>query len=383
MGRSAQHGLLIALGFLLAACSPGLARGSLTGPGDIGWQKVIAGLENPTSVATDPRGELYVLERRGLALRIDPRTDEARTFLDLRPRVTWEAGEQGLLGLAFHPDYPDRPAVFVNYTGPDGHSFISRFTVDGPSGRADAASERILLRIEQPYDNHNGGGMAFGPDGYLYIGSGDGGSRGDPHNLAQSLDTVLGKLLRIDVDAGEFYAVPPDNPFVGQEDARPEIWAYGLRNPWRFSFDSASGDLYLADVGQSAWEEINFEPAGSGGGRNYGWNLREGMHEYRQGRQRREMIDPVAEYSHELGCAVAGGVVVRTPALPQLDGVYLYGDACSGRIWGLSRNEAGEWRTRELFDTAFRITDFASNEQGVYVLDYREQGALYRLAPDR
>jgi len=233
----------------------------------------------------------------------------------------------------------------------------------------------VLLHIEQPYANHNGGGLAFGPDGYLYIATGDGGSAGDPEGNGQRLDTLLGKLLRLDVDSAEPYAIPPDNPF--RDGTRPEIWAYGLRNPWRFAFDRLTGDLYIGDVGQGDWEEIDFQPAGAPGGINYGWNLREGVHPYTSDATA-GLTDPVAEYSHASGCSVTGGVVVRSPSLPEWTGVYLYGDYCSGRIWGMVRDERGMWQNAALFETGLRISSFGVDaEAEVYLLDHG--GSLYRL----
>jgi glucose/arabinose dehydrogenase len=234
--------------------------------------------------------------------------------------------------------------------------------------------------------------LAFGPDGYLYIGSGDGGSGGDPEQRAQNRDSLLGKLLRVDVDGGSPYALPPDNPFASG-GGRPEIWSYGLRNPWRFTFDPATGDLYLGDVGQNTWEEIDFLAAGSPGGTNFGWDFREGLHDY-EGRAPEGLTDPVAEYSHdEGGCSITAGRVVRDPDLPAWQGVFLYGDFCTGYIWGLLRDDSGAWRSARLFETGLQITSFGTGSAGeIYVLDRGGgplgppagevvQGRLYRLSP--
>ncbi len=257
-----------------------------------------------------------------------------------------------------------------------GDTVIARYLASGD--RADPASEVILLRIPQPFANHNGGALAFGPDGYLYIGTGDGGSGGDPQGNGQSVNTLLGKILRLDVDGGEPYAVPADNPFAGSGGGAPEIWAYGLRNPWRIAFDGPTGDLYIGDVGQNRWEEIDVVPAGAPGGANFGWNVREGLHAY-AGDSSAGLVDPAAEYSHDLGCSVTGGVVVRDPALPAWDGTYLYGDYCSGRVWGLRRSADGAWLNGPLFETGVSISSFGEGSDGrVYLLDYA--GTIYRLA---
>jgi len=241
----------------------------------------------------------------------------------------------------------------------------------------DPNSEVILLRVKQPYPNHNGGTMNFGPDGYLYMGLGDGGSGGDPQGNGQSLNTLLGKILRIDVNTGDPYAIPANNPYTGSGEVYQEIWAYGLRNPWRMSFDSATGDLYIGDVGQGDWEEIDFIPAGSRGGENFGWNYREGAHDF-EGGGPDGMIDPIAEYSHgEGGCSVTGGHVYRG-SMPEWNGIYLYGDYCTGIVWGLIRS--GEtWQKQLLFDTDFNITSFGQDADGeIYLID--DGGAVYLLA---
>ena len=267
----------------------------------------------------------------------------------------------------------------MNYTDLSGDTVVSRFRVTEDPDRADPSSETVLLSYDQPYANHNGGGMAFGPDGYLYIGSGDGGSGGDPEGRAQNRDTLLGKLLRIDVDGGSPYALPPDNPFASG-GGRPEIWSYGLRNPWRFAFDPATGDLYVGDVGQGDWEEIDFQAAGSPGGMNFGWDFREGSHDY-EDRAPEGLIDPIAEYSHvEGGCSITAGRVVRAPALPSWQGVFLYGDYCTGYIWGVLRDTGGRWRSARLFETGLQITSFGTGPAGeIYLLD--RGGGLYRLSP--
>lgn len=330
--------------------------------------------------AGDGSGRLFVVEKGGTIaiLRDGQRAEPA--FLDLTTVVNANGSEQGLLGLAFHPRYRENGRFFVYYTARNGDNTVARYQVSASPDAADAASGAVLFAQPDPAGNHNGGMLAFGPDGYLYVGLGDGGSAGDPWGNGQSRATLLGKILRLDVDGGEPYAIPPTNPWPNTPDVRPEIWAYGLRNPWRFSFDRASGDLYIADVGQNAYEEINFQPAGSPGGQNYGWDTREGQHCFRAESCPSEgLTDPVAEYSHDLGCSVTGGYVYRGAALPALQSAYVYGDYCSGRIWALRRDSAGAWQQRDLLATGLSISGFGEDEAGeLYVLDLA--GALYRFA---
>jgi glucose/arabinose dehydrogenase len=301
-------------------------------------------------------------------------------FLDIQSEVGSRSTEQGLLGLAFHPNYAKNGLFFVNYTDGNGNTVIAHFHVSSVDlDRADPASQVDILQVDQPYDNHNGGGLAFGPDGYLYIGLGDGGSEGDPLLIGQNLQTLLGKMLRIDVDHGSLYAIPPDNPFAGG-GGRPEIWAYGLRNPWRFSFDRLTGDLYIADVGQDNWEEIDLVLSGTPGGMNFGWSYYEGMHPYKgQPPAQASFTWPVTEYSHADGCAVTGGYVYRGQALPEWQGVYFYGDYCSGNIWGLIHINGKTQPAKILFTTGAKITTFGVDEAGeIYLIDYGS-GSLLRL----
>jgi len=352
-------------------------RLALPDPTAYTWAMVMNGFDRPLDLQHAGDDRVFIVEQAG---RIWQATNWQRSevpFLDLRSQVGTDGNEQGLLGLAFHPRFAETGWFYVNYTDLAGDTVIARYTVSPDSGRADPASETRLLTIDQPYANHNGGGMAFGPDGYLYIGTGDGGSGGDPLGNGQSLDTLLGKILRLDVDGGAPYAIPPDNPFADRSEARQEIWAFGLRNPWRFAFDPATADLFMGDVGQGDWEEVNFQAGGSPGGANYGWNVREGLHAF-TGDAGLGMVDPVAEYGHDQGCSVTGGVVVRDPALPAWDGVYLYGDYCSGRVWGLLPIDDSSWQNQLQFDTDFNITAFGQDAAGgVYLLDQR--GGVYRL----
>ncbi len=349
----------------------------LPDPAGVTWAPVAAGFDNPLGLAGMGDARLFLLEQPGVVRVIQGGEVISAPFLDIRDRVEDGGLEQGLLGMAFHPDYVANGAFYVYYTGQGGEVRIAGYQVsaDDPN-RADPGSERILLRISEPYANHNGGEIAFGPDGYLYAGVGDGGSAGDPQGNGQNPGTLLGSILRIAVNSGEPYAVPSDNPFVNG-GGRPEVWAYGLRNPWRFSFDTATGDLYIGDVGQDRWEEVDFVPAGTPGGTNFGWNIREGLHAFK-GDGRQGLVDPVAEYSHDSGCSITGGVVARDPDLPDWNGVYLYGDYCSGFIWGLVRDASGDWVSSILFETGFRISSFGKDSAGrVYVLDLN--GGLYRL----
>jgi glucose/arabinose dehydrogenase len=353
---------------------------TLPDPSIYNWQSVADGLERPVGLfnAGDGSGRLFVLEQPG-TIRIIKEGEVLPTpFLDIVDRVGSGGSEQGLLGLAFHPNYAENGHFYVNYTDRNGNTVIARFSVSDNPDQADPASEVQLLGVEQPFGNHNGGMLAFGPDGYLYLGLGDGGSAGDPFGNAQSLSTLLGKILRIDVDDGDPYAIPPDNPFASG-GGRPEIWAYGLRNPWRFSFDLLTNDLYIGDVGQNQWEEIDFLPAGSPGGANFGWNYREGAHPYEGSPPAGlNLIDPVAEYDHSQGCSVTGGYVYRGQDLPDWSGVYLYGDYCSGLVWGLLHLPDGSWQNARLFESGARITSFGQDQAGeIYLVDY--QGGIYRL----
>jgi glucose/arabinose dehydrogenase len=299
------------------------------------WEPVAIGLAAPTHAASpagDPR--IFVVEREGRVRIVKDGALLPEPFLDVVPLVV-SGGEQGLLSVAFHPGFATNGRFFVYYTGSGGDLVIAEYAVPPATpDRADASSGRVLLSVpHRAATNHNGGQLAFGPDGYLYAGTGDGGGGGDPEGNAQDTSSLLGKLLRLDVDAGSPYAVPATNPGF----AAPEIWAYGLRNPWRFSFDRATGDLYVGDVGQNAWEEIDFQPAASAGGENYGWNLMEGDGHCYGGADclapGLDLVRPVVEYPNPAqGCSVTGGFVYRGAAIPALQGAYLYGDFCSGGI---------------------------------------------------
>ena len=360
-----------------ASETPAAPAAVLPDPATAFWTPVVEGLSQPVDLTHAGDERLFVVEKAGRIRIVRDGQLATEPFLDISGRVGSSGSEQGLLGLAFHPRFAETGTLFVNYTDTDGTTVIARFNATGD--RADPGSEVVLLRIEQPFANHNGGAMAFGPDGHLYIGTGDGGSAGDPLGNGQSLNTLLGKILRLDVDGGEPYAIPPDNPFAGSGEVYPEIWASGLRNPWRIAYDRLSGELYIGDVGQNQGEEVDWVPAGAAGGLNFGWNVREGLHAY-SGEPSPTFTAPVAEYSHELGCSVTGGRVVRDAALPTWQGVYLYGDYCSGRVWGLLRTPEGAWLNGLLFESGHTISAFGEDAQGgVYLVDYA--GAVFRLAP--
>lgn len=336
------------------------------------WQPLVSGLQRPVDLQPDGSGRMFVIEKVGRFRIIENNQLIETPFLDISDRVGSRGNEQGLLGLALHPQYQENGRFFVNYTNLDGNTVIARFQVSDDPNVADPASEVQLLGIDQPFANHNGGGLVFGPDGYLYAGMGDGGSQGDPNGNGQNTGVLLGKILRLDVDSAEPYVVPADNPFGN------EIWAYGLRNPWRLSFDKANGDLYIGDVGQNQWEEIDFLPAGSPGGTNFGWDHREGAHDF-EGGGPEGMIDPVAEYSHpEGGCSITGGFVYRG-SMPEWNGIYLYGDYCTGMIWGLINTDGG-WQNQLLFDTDLTITSFGQDASGELYL-VSDNGGIYRLVP--
>jgi glucose/arabinose dehydrogenase len=297
-------------------------------------------------------------------------------FLDITDRVGSRANEQGLLSVAFHPRYRENGWLFVNYTDNDGDTVVSRFEATGD--RADPVSEQVVLTIGQPFANHNGGLIIFGPDGMLYIGMGDGGGAGDPLGAGQDRSTLLGKILRINVEDLP-YTIPPDNPWADGVDGRQETWVIGVRNPWRFSFDRATGDLFIADVGQNRLEEVHLLRAGRIAGANLGWNVMEGDECFRRNDCNRDAFDlPIDVYPHSLGCSVTGGHVYRGAAFPALQGVYVFGDFCSGRIWGL-RPSGAEWERVELLQSGLQIASFGEDEAGeLYVAGYNN-GVLYRI----
>jgi len=321
----------------------------------------------------DATNRLFVVEQDGQILIVQGNTVLPAPFLNLAKKLS-TGGERGLLGLAFHPHFSSNRRLFVNYTrAEDRATVIAEYRASSNPNQA-TQDESILLVIPQPYGNHNGGMLAFGPDQFLYIGLGDGGAGGDPENYAQNQTELLGKFLRIDVNQSPPYSIPPDNPLVN-ELGRPEIFAWGLRNPWRFSFDRETGELWVGDVGQNAWEEINVIKKG----KNYGWRRMEGTHCFNPEthcRQSLDLVDPVTEYGHEQGrCSVTGGYVYRGTKIPALLGTYVFGDFCSGEIWGYR-----EGKTQLLRSTDLRISSFGEDRGGeLYVVDYG--GEIFRIVP--
>lgn len=351
-------------------------------------QLVAGGLETPVGLAHagDDSGRLFVVEKVGRIRVYQDGELLAAPLLDISDRVGSAQSEQGLLGLAFHPGYAENGLFFVNYTDRQGATVVSRFSMAAgwePGGppAADPGSEMPMLKLDQPAGNHNGGHLAFGPDGYLYIGTGDGGGSGDKYGNGQNGTTLLGAMLRLDVDSGEPYTIPADNPFVGDPDIRDEIWALGLRNPWRYSFDRLTGDLYIADVGQNVYEEVNLQPAAQAGGQNYGWPIMEASHCFPADRQcdQAGLTLPLIEYDHKQGCSVTGGYVYRGEEFPGFQGVYLFGDYCSGRIWGMAAQAGGEPQVVELAMADVQLSAFGEDEGGeLYLLDMG-RGELFKL----
>ncbi len=358
--------------------SPAAVRVSLTP-----W---VTGLDRPLGVVWppgDPQRAL-VIEKAGIIRAVEDGALRGEPVLDISTRVRSAGGEQGLLGLAVHPGWPNRPELLVNYTNLAGDTVVARFSVEAAPLRADPTSEEILLVAAQPFSNHNGGHLAFGPDGMLWTATGDGGSGGDPEGNGQDLGTLLGKLLRIDVNGTGGYSVPADNPFAGTPEVLPEIWAFGLRNPWRFSFDRATGDLWIGDVGQNAWEEIDFEPGRAPGGRNYGWNVMEGSVCFgAPGCDRAGLVLPVAEYNHAEGCSVTGGFVYRGADNPILEGMYLFADYCSGRIWALVPGGRTGWAVAQVGSTTDRIVAFGEDPRGELYAVAINSGSIHVVIAER
>ncbi len=342
----------------------------------------IAGdFERPLFVtgANDGLDRLFIVEQGGRVWIMQDGVVLSSPFLDVSALVSRNANERGLLGLAFHPNYAENGQFFINYTDVNGDTAVLRYRVsaDNPN-LADPNSAEYVIRVGQPYPNHNGGDIAFGPDGYLYIGMGDGGSAGDPQRHAQNPQSLLGKMLRLDVHGGTPYAIPTDNPYVNDPRFLPEIWAIGLRNPWRFSFDRLTGDLYIADVGQNQWEEVNFQPADNSGGENYGWNIMEGTHRYSGEPVIEGLTAPFTEYNHSQGCSVTGGYVYRGSALPDLQGIYLFADYCSGLIWASARDASGTWQTTLFKESGLVISSFGQDDSGeLYVVHHG--GGVWKL----
>ena len=364
------------------AAAPASALAGVTVAAEI----AIQGLSNPVDVANagDGSGRLFVVEQAGSILIVRKGAVLGQLFLDIHERIA-SGGERGLLGLAFHPDFPTDPRFFVDYTDVNGDTVVASYVVDPATpDLADPGSETILLKVTQPFANHNGGAVVFGPDGMLYIALGDGGSGGDPQGNGQRLDTLLAKILRIDVDdptPGRPYAIPKDNPFVATPGAKPEIWLTGLRNPWRMRFDAPTRDLWIGDVGQNAWEEIDVARAGKGG-LNFGWNRMEGFHCYAppSGCDQTGLTMPVTEYGHQDGCAVIGGVVVHDVRQGKLNGGYVFGDACSDRVWVIDPTSDGPQAPVLAAQIGRPLSSIGEAEDGTVYATSLGRGELIRLS---
>jgi len=362
-----------------------LPASSLTvSPPSLGFTQIASGLSSPIAIthAGDSSGRLFITLQGGQIVIHDGAQLLATPFLDITSLVV-SGGEQGLLSVAFHPNYESNGFFYVYYTrSSDGALVIARYHVSADPNVADASSASILLTIPHPgATNHNGGQLQFGPDGYLYIGIGDGGTGG---SNSQNGSSLLGKMLRIDVDSAAPYAIPASNPFVSDPAVADQIWALGLRNPWRFSFDRLTGDLFIADVGQNAWEEVNFQASTSAGGQNYGWPCYEGMHATGSATACTigTITNPVAEYNHgtsdSIGCSISGGYRYRGSEYPNMAGIYFYGDYCAGRIWGAELS-GSSWVAVELTDTNYSISTFGEGEDGgLYLADY-SSGRIYKV----
>jgi glucose/arabinose dehydrogenase len=398
-----------------ASAKPAAAKPSAAWP-QIQFAQVAAGLQAPVHLthAGDGSGRLFITEQVG---RIRIYTDRllSTPFLDITAKVRSPfsngGSEEGLLSAAFPPDFAEQGYFYVYYTNGAGNNRVSRFHISADPNVVDPDSEELILLLEHPtHANHNGGQLAFGPDGYLYVGTGDGGGGGDPQSNAQNPGSLLGKLLRIDVAGSPdpdptpqppaafstffpllfpgsrpalveaSYSIPPDNPFSGEPGYRDEIWALGLRNPWRFSFDRQTGDLYLGDVGQGSWEEVDFQAAASSGGENYGWDILEGVTCFGSSScDNSGFTPPVHVYStrSQGSCAVTGGFVYRGQAYPGMQGIYFFGDYCNGKVWGM-QPEAGDWAIQELDDTDTLISSFGEDQSGeLYLMD--RGGSVYRI----
>ncbi|MCC6790968.1 MAG: PQQ-dependent sugar dehydrogenase [Thermomicrobiales bacterium] len=350
----------------------------------VGFERVADGFARPVQIVdpNDGSGRLFVVEQVGTIRILIDGDIQDEPFLDIVYEIS-SGNEQGLLSMALHPNFAENGTFFIDYTDVDGNTQIERWQVsaDNPN-QADPESAVTVLSVAQPYPNHNGGLLLFGPDGYLYVGLGDGGSQGDPEGNGQDLGALLGKILRIDVDnpaEGQEYGIPDDNPFVGDEGAAGEVWAYGLRNPWRFSFDRETGDLYIADVGQNVYEEVSVLPAG-GDERNFGWNLMEGPACYAvENCDPAGLVAPFFSYTHdEGGCSVTGGYVYRGESIRALQGVYLTADYCTGLLWGVGKNAAGEWVASAPIETGLSVSSFGEDADGeLYVIDL--SGGIYRV----
>lgn len=365
------------------------SRQSAPDPASIKLTEIANGFQRPLYLtpAGDGTGRLFVVEQSGKIKVLQDGEVLETPFLDVSSLISQEAlgtnyTERGLLGLAFHPNYEENGQFYINYTDRNGGTVIARYQVSLSNPNiADSGSAEIIFQISQPFANHNGGHMAFRPsDGYLYISLGDGGSANDPLGSGQNPFTLLGSILRIDVDNGSPYSIPADNPFAGDIEGADEIWVYGLRNVWRFSFDSATNDMFIADVGQNEWEEVNFQSVESKGGENYGWNVWEGTHAFARGEAPNHVL-PFAEYNHSSGCSITGGYIYRGSVISDLTATYLFGDYCTGIVWASYRDENLQWQTNQFLQTGMNISSFGEDENGeLYIINY--EGIIYRIEPN-
>ena len=376
---------LAAIGLVLAGCS----EAGPADPGeepDLGLEFVAGDFAFPLALTAPPGdSRLFVVEKGGRIRIVSGGATVAEPFLDVSALVSG-GDEQGLLGLAFHPDYSQNGRFYVNYTDLNGATRIVGYRVSSSPDRADAGSADLLLTIPRPSTNHNGGALAFGPDGFLYIAVGDGGAAADPEGTGQNISDLAGSILRIDVNGAMGYTIPATNPFVAQAGARGEVWSYGLRNPWRISFDRQTGDLYIADVGQNNLEEVNVSTSSSGGGRasNYGWSITEGTACFCDpGCDPADFVLPVVEYDHDDGCSVTGGYVYRGSAMPGLVGRYFYADFCSGfvRSFRFSGDEATDEREWPDLGTVGQISSFGEDSSGELYILAGGDGSVYRIVP--
>lgn len=384
--RPVAVGLWLSFVAFASACSSE-SEGSLPQGRGARLQSVASGLSAPLYLTAPPGdgSRLFIVEQTGAIRIVKDGVLLPTPFIDLSARLV-AGGEQGLLGLAFDPDYATNGRFVVHYTDLAGDTRVSSFQVSADPDVADAGTEQTIFTADQPYSNHNGGQVLFGPDGYFYLGLGDGGSGDDPEGRGQNLAEPLGSILRMDVRTGTPYSIPPDNPFVAQTGAAPEIWSYGLRNPWRFSFDRATGDLYIADVGQNRIEEVDIAPAnaGAGKGANYGWNIMEGSGCLSGGVcDQTGLVLPVFEYDHGQGCSITGGYVYRGAALPDLQGVYFFGDYCQGwvRSFRYADGSAIELTDWPALRPGGPLTSFGEDAAGeLYVIS--ANGGVFKVVPD-
>lgn len=376
---------------LLSGCTPAPGGGS-TGGGTTSTPEPtvtvgptsVSGFEHPTCIVApdDGSGRIFVTNQPGVISVVKDGVLQPTPALDIRAKVGSAGTEDGLLGLAFPPSFATKHYAYIYFTDPANTSMLYRIHQSASDPNAfDPATMQLILTVKQPFANHKGGQLAFGPDGYLYLGLGDGGSGGDPGNRGQDLSTLLGKILRLDVEStpdAPGYKIPPDNPFAHTAGARPEIWLYGLRNPWRFSFDSETGDLWIGDVGQDRWEEIDLVSADSTGGLNFGWSLYEGTHLFKATSVKPGFEWPVAEYSHSEGQSVTGGFVYRGTAYPATRGLYVFADFESGTIWTLTRS-SGKWVRTAAQQTSHNISTFGTDGSGELWMADWTKGTILRV----